>query len=171
MIPCYLNIKNLGLVDNIWVLILPGVVSIYYIIIIKSFFEDMPAEVEESAKIDGANDLVIMYKIVFPMSLPIIATMALFFAVDYWNNYFSALIYISNQNLVPLQTVLYNIMANFNSVLATTTGQAIAKDNANVYDLSLQMAIIVITTFPILLIYPFVQKYFTKGIRLGAVKG
>lgn len=171
LIPSYLNTKMLGLIDNLWVMILPGIVSTYYLILIKSFLEDLPPSVEESAKIDGANDLVILFRIVFPMSMPIIATMALFFAVDYWNNYFTALVYITNQNLMPLQTVLYQIMSNFNSVMASQTGAAIAADNAQVYSLSLQMAVIVITTIPILCVYPFVQKYFTKGIRLGAVKG
>ena len=170
MIPYYLTIKNLGLMDNILVLIVPGMCGVFNLILIKNFFEEIPASVEESARIDGANDIVVLFKIVLPMSAPIIATISLFYAVGYWNDYFSALMYIVNNMLKPLQLVLREILIDFSTVTASSAGAAIAQANSPVYTLSLQMAVIVIATVPIFIAYPFVQKYFAAGINLGAVK-
>jgi putative aldouronate transport system permease protein len=170
LIPYYLTIQSLGLINNLLVLILPGAVSTFYLILIKNFFEDIPQAIEESAKIDGANDIVVLYKIVIPMSTPIIATISLFYAVNLWNDYFSALLFIISNNLKPLQLVLREILLDYSSVTSSAMAATIAASQSPVYQLSLQMAVIVIATVPIFIVYPFVQKYFAKGIMLGAVK-
>ncbi|OGO82313.1 MAG: hypothetical protein A2Y21_02030, partial [Clostridiales bacterium GWC2_40_7] len=163
LIPYYLTIKNLGLIDKIWVLILPGAINTFYLILLKNFFEDLPVSIEESAKIDGANDLYILYRIVLPTSAPVIATISLFYAVDRWNEYYDALLFISNRNLYPLQLVLRAAILNFSQIMASTLGAQIAQSNKAPYAKGLQMAIIVVSTVPIFCVYPFLQKHFTKG--------
>lgn len=170
LIPYYLMIKNIGFIDKIWVLIIPGAINSFYLILLKNFFEDLPASLEESAKIDGANDLYILYKIVLPTSAPVIATISLFYAVDKWNDYYTALLYISNRKLYPLQLVLREAILDFSQIMASPIGAEIARNNRATYTQALQMAIITITTIPILCVYPFLQKHFTKGILFGAVK-
>lgn len=170
LIPSYLNIKDVGLIDKIWVLIIPSAISSFNLILLKSFFEDLPASIEESAKIDGANDMYILWKIVLPTAAPIIATISLFYAVDRWNDYYTALLYISNRKLYPLQLVLREAILDFNQVMASSVGAQLARSNSPVYTPGLQMSIIVISTIPIFCVYPFIQKHFTKGIMLGAVK-
>ncbi len=170
LIPYYLMIKNLHLIDKIWVLILPGAVNTFYLILLKNFFEDLPVSIEESAKIDGANDLYILYRIVLPTSAPVIATISLFYAVDRWNEYYDALLFITNRNLYPLQLVLREAILDFTQIMASSIGAQIAQSNRAPYTKGLQMAIIVISTIPIFCVYPFLQKHFTKGIMLGAIK-
>lgn len=170
LIPSYLNITSLHLIDNILVLIIPGAISSFYLILLKNFFEDMPVSVEESAKMDGANDIQILWKIVLPTAAPIIATISLFYAVDKWNDYYTALLYISSRNKIPLQLLLREAILDFNQVIASSVGQQLARAETPVYTPSLQMSIIVISTIPIFCVYPFLQKHFTKGIMLGSVK-
>lgn len=172
LIPYYLTVKAVGMINDISVLIIPTALAPFYLIILKNFFDDLPESLEESAKIDGANDLYILYKIVIPISTPAIATIALFYAVDRWNDYYSAVLFISDQKLYPLQMVLREVLMNFEMLKGSTVGAAIAEQNRTsyVYTQSLKMAIVVVATVPILLVYPFVQKYFNKGIMLGAVK-
>lgn len=170
LIPYYLTIKNVGLIDTIWVLIIPGLISSFYLILLKNFFEDLPASIEESAKIDGANDLYILYKIVLPTSAPVIATISLFYAVDKWNEYFAALLFITNRNLYPLQLVLREVILDFTQIMASAMGAQIARSNSATYTQALQMAIITVSTIPIFCVYPFLQKHFTKGIMFGSVK-
>ena len=170
LIPYYLTIKNVGLIDTIWVLIIPGLISSFYLILLKNFFEDLPASIEESAKIDGANDLYVLYKIVLPTSAPVIATISLFYAVDKWNEYFAALLFISNRNLYPLQLVLREVILDFTQIMASAMGAQIARSHSAPYTQALQMAIITVSTIPIFCVYPFLQKHFTKGIMFGAVK-
>ena len=170
LIPYYMMIKNLHLIDKIWVMILPGAVNTFYLILLKNFFEELPASIEESAKIDGANDLYILYRIVLPTSAPVIATISLFYAVDRWNDYYTALLFISNRNLYPLQLLLREAILNVNQLMASSIGAQIAQSNRAPYTQGLQMAIIVISTIPIFCVYPFLQKHFTKGIMLGAIK-
>lgn len=170
LIPYYLMIKDLHLINTIWVLILPGAVNTFYLILLKNFFEDLPVSIEESAKIDGANDLYILYRIVLPTSAPVIATISLFYAVDRWNDYYDALLFISNRNLYPLQLVLREAILNFNQIMASSIGASIAQSNRAPFAPGLQMAIIVISTVPIFCVYPFLQKHFTKGIMFGAIK-
>lgn len=171
LIPYYITIKNLGLMNNILVLILPGLYSTFNMILFKNFFQDLPQSLEESARIDGANDIVILFKIVIPTSTPIIATIALWIAVGQWNSWWSALMYISNPKLFPLQLVLREMQTDFQQLMSTNIGAEIARTNKAVYTKGLQMAVITVATIPILCIYPYLQKFYTKGIMLGAVKG
>lgn len=170
LIPYYLTIKDVGFMNKIWVLIVPGAVSSFYLILLRNFFEELPASIEESARIDGANDLLILYRIVLPMSAPVIATISLFYAVGLWNDYYSALLFISDRKLYPLQLVLRETLLDINQIMASTIGQSIASSNRPTYTQPLQMAIITISTVPIFCVYPFLQKHFTKGILFGAVK-
>lgn len=168
LIPYYLTIKSYGLIDNLLVMILPTLFDTFNLILLKNFFEDLPLSVEESAKIDGANDIVVLYRIVIPMSKPVIATVSLFFAVNKWNDYFTGLLYINNNNLKPLQTVLHELLSNFTNMSAAVL--ATLSQQSQIVSRSVQMAIIVVAIVPIFCVYPFLQKYFTKGIMLGAVK-
>ena len=170
LIPYYLTIKNVGLINNLLVLIIPSAISTFYLILLKNSFDDIPPSIEESAKIDGANDMYIFFKIVIPTSVPVIATISLFYAVDKWNDYYTALLFLTDRNLYPLQLVLREVIQNFTMFLGSNIGQEIARTNSVMYTRSLQMAVIVIATIPILCVYPFLQKHFTKGIMLGAVK-
>jgi putative aldouronate transport system permease protein len=170
LIPYYLTIMNLGLINHIWVLIVPGAVSSFYLILTRNFFQELPPSLEESAKIDGANELSILWKIVIPTSAPVIATISLFYAVDKWNDYWTALLFISSRALYPLQLVLRETILDVTQIMASSIGAQIANSNRPQYTLALQMAILTISTIPIFLVYPFLQKHFTKGIMLGAIK-
>lgn len=170
LIPYYLTIQKIGLMNNIFVLIIPVIFNGFYLILLKNFFEDLPQSIEESAKIDGANDIYILYKIVIPTSAPVIATISLFYAVDRWNEYFAALMYISNTKFYPLQLVLREITMDFKQIMRSNIGAEIARSEREVYTKGLQMAVITVATIPIICVYPFLQKYFTKGIMFGAVK-
>ena len=169
MIPGYLNVRNLGLLNSYWSLILPGAIGTWNLIVVKNFFQALPLELEESAKIDGASDLTVFVRIVLPLSAAVIATFSLFYAVGYWGAFRPALLYIpSKPERWPIQLILRNIVmlsagrlddANFdpNMVLPPTE--------------SIRNAVIVFATVPILLVYPFLQKHFTKGVMIGAIKG
>ena len=170
LIPLYLTIKNLGLIDKIWVMIIPAAMNSFYLILLRNFFEELPASIEESAKIDGANDIYILYKIILPMSAPAIATISLFYAVDRWNDYYTALLFITNKHLFPLQLVMRQAILDFSQIIASPIGADIAAKNTATYTDALKMAIITISTVPIFCVYPFLQKHFTKGIMFGAVK-
>ncbi|MEK4237127.1 carbohydrate ABC transporter permease [Paenibacillus sp. FSL H7-0714] len=166
LIPTYLLIRELHLINTIWVLIVPGLISAFNLVIIKGFFEQLPTELDESAKVDGASEWIILWKIILPLSLPVMATIGLFYAVGHWNAYFDAVIYINDTNLMPLQVVLRNILLNVqlentDPLNTSTVVSMIAQ----------QMAAVVVATLPILIIYPFVQKHFTKGVLLGSIKG
>lgn len=162
MIPAYLNIIDLGLMDSIWALILPGV-SIYNSIICKTAIESIPESLSESAKIDGANDFQILWKIIVPLIKPTLAVLLLYYMVGQWNSWFSASIYLKSNDKLPLQNVLRSILLA-NS--ATNLGE-----EYNAYAETIKYAVIVVSSLPIMCIYPFVQKYFTKGVMIGAVKG
>ena len=168
MIPNYLLMKTLGLLNNIWALILPSMMSTFNMIVIKTFLESLPESVEESARVDGASSMRILFSIVFPMALPSIATVGLFYAVDYWNNYFSAVMYITDPALKPLPQYLYDLIAdavNPDSITAANVDQAM-----NATPEGIRCATIIVSTLPILCVYPFLQKYFVKGITIGSVK-
>ncbi|MGG4049255.1 carbohydrate ABC transporter permease [Paenibacillus favisporus] len=168
MIPTFLVVRSLGLVDTIWGMVLPGAVSTWNLILMRTFFSGIPKELEESGRIDGLNDIGIFFRIIVPLSKPVFATIALFYAVGIWNNFMNPLLYLRNPDLFPLQVILRNL------VLAgsVSSGQVtqIGGDNMVVED-SLKFATIMVSTIPILIIYPFVQKYFVKGSMIGAVKG
>ena len=169
LIPTYLVVSNLGLTNSIWAMIFPGMISTYYVIIMKNYFSGLPQSLEDAAKIDGANDLKVLYKIYLPISKPFMATFALFYAVERWNEWWNACLYISDKNIKPLQIYLRDILVNFSNQLSTQA-QSVVNSQGKVYVQSVQMATIVITMLPIMCLYPFLQKYFVKGVMIGAIK-
>ena len=170
LIPTYLNIRNLGMIDTIWALILPGVISTYNVVIMKSFFLGLPRELEEAATIDGANDFQVLFRIILPLSLPSIATLSLFYAVGKWNSFSDALYYINSRSLQPLQLKLYYLIKGITSVEISMVEGNAADAGRNVAE-SIESASIIFATLPILVVYPFIQKYFVQGATIGAVKG
>jgi len=170
LIPTYLTIKDLGMINTVWSLILPGVISTYNMVIMKNFFLGLPRELEEAANIDGANDFQILWRIILPLSLPSIATLSLFYAVGKWNSFSDALYYVQDRALQPLQLKLYYIIKGTTSVeISMVEGNA--ADVGNKVSESIESACIMFATLPILIVYPFVQKYFVQGATVGAVKG
>lgn len=174
MIPSYILMRTLGMLNTLWVLIIPGALSVYNMILLKNFFEEIPASVEESAKLDGARNMTILFKIVLPMSLPALATIGLFYAVGYWNNYMSGVLYITRPNLKPLQQYLYQLVAETQVVdkdaaLGTLSPEAAMTAALNTE--SIRAATIMVSSIPIMCVYPFLQKYFVTGLRVGSVKG
>lgn len=169
LIPTYLVVKGLGLVNTYWAVLLPGAISAFYMIVIKTFFQELPNELEESARIDGCTDLGVLWRIVLPLSKPVIATFALFYAVGHWNDFFSALLYLNDSSKWPLQVVLRQIVM----LSQGSIGDLSSLDPTFVKppDQSIKMAIIIVGTLPILLVYPFLQKHFAKGVMIGALKG
>lgn len=166
MVPTYLVVRSLGLINSLWALILPGSVSVYHMLIMIKFFKGIPVSLFESARIDGANEIYIFFKIVIPLSTAVFAAIGLFTAVGYWNNYISAALYITSIEKYPLQMVIYGMLTtNINA--ATVMG---AK-KTTVTPMALKMAAVVISLVPILMVYPFLQKYFMTGVMLGSVKG
>jgi putative aldouronate transport system permease protein len=170
MIPIYLNIKELGLLNKKWSLILPGLISTFNVIILKNFFSSLPYELNEAAYIDGANDFQILLMVYLPLSFSSLATLALFYAVGKWNSFSDALYYITSRDLQPLQLKLYNLIKGGQAVeVAVQEGNA--SDLSSSISESIESATIIFATLPILVVYPFVQRYFVTGVTLGAVKG
>ncbi|MGL5378001.1 MAG: carbohydrate ABC transporter permease [Cetobacterium sp.] len=169
LIPYYILIKDIGLIDNFLVYIIPSMFSFYNLILFQSFFRDIPASIEESASIDGANHFQIFTRIILPISLPIIATVSLFVGVGQWNDFFTGLLYVNTPELQPIQTLLYKIIAKEGSSVITE-GMRTAGVTLSTTSKSLQLATMVITTLPVVCLYPFLQKYFVKGMVLGSVK-
>lgn len=170
LIPTFLLIKDLGMIDKFMVYIIPAAFSMYDLIIFMSFFRALPGSLEEAAKIDGANDLFIFLRVVIPLSMPVIATIALFHGVYQWNDYFTGMIYINKPSMQPIQTYLYKVIAQSGSnQMAASASVSVSK--SNVTSQSVKLATMVITTFPIVCIYPFLQKYFVNGMLLGSIKG
>jgi putative aldouronate transport system permease protein len=172
MIPTYIQFNKLGLINNFWVYVVPGLVSVTYLLMMRTFFESIPDSLEESAKLDGCGYFKIYGKIMMPLSKPVIAVVALYTAVNHWNDWFSGAFYMRSSDLWPVQTVLQQMLSRAMATKeVTTVAQAIAQNTNAVTSDSLKMAAVVITTVPILLVYPFAQKYFAKGAMIGAVKG
>ncbi|MCM2998681.1 carbohydrate ABC transporter permease [Paenibacillus cellulositrophicus] len=167
LIPSFLLVNSLGMLDTPWALLLPGAVSSFNLIIMRTAFQAVPVSLEESARIDGANDWTIMSRIIVPLSMPVIAVMILWYAVGHWNSYFSALIYLRDRELFPLQLVLREILIS-NSTDSMTTDAA-ASDRLDI-GITIKYATIIISTLPILCLYPFLQKYFVHGVLIGALK-
>ena len=168
MIPNYLLINNLGLINTVWALVLPGAISTYNMVIMRTFFKSLPDDLEESARIDGAGEWRILLKIVLPLSTPIIATMIMFYAVGHWNSFFSAIIYLNQKSLYPIQVLLRNI------VIANETQEYIAEtasSSMEIISTTIKYAVVMVVITPILCIYPFAQKYFVKGMLVGSLKG
>ncbi|SDC96360.1 putative aldouronate transport system permease protein [Paenibacillus sp. UNCCL117] len=163
LIPTYLTVKAVGLLDSVWALILPSLIGSFYVLIVKSFFEQLPEELFESARIDGAQEGRILLQLAIPLSLPVMATIGLFYAVGHWNEFFQAIMYVTDRRLFPLQVIVREILMqsqqpleNAENVMPTQT---------------LQMAAVVLASMPVIVVYPFLQKYFTKGMLLGSIKG
>lgn len=165
MIPGYLNIKDLGLYDTIWALVLPGALNVYNAIICKTAIEGIPVSLSESAYLDGANDIQVLFRIIVPLIKPTLAVLLLYYGVGHWNSWFNASIYIRDNANLPVQNIIRSIM------LANQELSGSAGDTYNAYAETIKYAACVITTVPIMCVYPFLQKYFTKGVMIGAVKG
>ncbi|MGI5854954.1 MAG: carbohydrate ABC transporter permease [Candidatus Merdivicinus sp.] len=162
--PSYILITKLHMTNTIWALTIPGAISTYNMILMKNFFTSIPPSLEEAAKIDGYNDLQILFRIVLPLSKPVLAAISLFYAVGYWNDYFSAILYSSSQDLMPFQMYLRNLI-----IVNAAAAKAGVETGISAYE-QFKMAVVIVGIVPVVAIYPFVQKYFTKGIVLGAVK-
>lgn len=170
LIPTYLNIRNLNLLDSMWALVLPGAISVYNMIIARTYFQNsIPGEMLESARLDGCDDIKILSKMVLPLSKSILAVLVLYYAVSHWNAYFEAFIYLSSDTKFTLQVVLRNIMSSVKALeeMAASAEQTMRAANVEV----LKYAVIVFGSLPLILLYPFVQKHFVKGVMIGSVKG
>lgn len=175
IVPNYMLYRILGLMDTMWCLMLPGLVSVYNMLLIKNYFETLPDSLEEAARIDGASNMRVLFQIILPISLPMLATITLFYAVSYWNDYFTARMYISSIDKRPLQLYLYDLINNalqiMNEGADGNTGALSADDVMDLTPESVRAAAITLSTVPILLVYPKLQKYFVSGIVVGSVKG
>ena len=168
MIPSYLNIKSLGLLDTFWVLVFPTVLSTYNMILMKSFFQSMPRELEESAYVDGANDLVVLIKIVLPLSKAMLATIALFYAVSRWNGFMDAILYINDESMYTIQLRLRQLIQ---SSQVSSMMEEIPEMKDDLVAETIKAGCMVFSMIPVMIIYPWLQKYFVKGVMIGSVKG
>jgi putative aldouronate transport system permease protein len=167
MIPTFLVVKSMGLLDSVWSLILPTAVSAFILIVIRNFFQQLPDGLEEAAKIDGCSDIRILFSIVLPLSLPALATFSLFYAVGHWNAFFNAVLYINDHTKWPIQVWMRQIV-----ILAQSgVGDSSIAGDAAPQSQTIKMAVIVVSTLPIMLVYPFLQKHFAQGVLMGSVKG
>lgn len=164
LVPTYMVVRAVGLIDNLFALMLPNLVGVFQMILVSNYFITIPPDVEESAKIDGASNTVILFRIMIPLAMPVIATITLFYAVAHWNEFFQALMYLNRRDLRPLQLYLRDL------ILQADNNQMNADIMKDVPMESVQGATLVAATVPILLVYPFLQRYFVKGITIGAVK-
>lgn len=168
LIPTYLTVRNIGLINSRWALILPSAVSAWNLIIMRTSFQAIPESLEESARLDGANDFVILFKVILPLSTAVIAVMVLFYGVRHWNSWFPAAIYLRGREKYPLQLILREILIQ-NSTDSMLTGAS--SDDKMPIGETIKYATIIVSTLPILAAYPFLQKYFVKGVMVGAIKG
>ena len=171
MVPTYLIVKNVGLLDSVWSLIIPGLISTYYVIILRTALTGVPKEMIESAELDGANEMVTLVRILLPLIMPTIAAISLFIVVGYWNSWTSALLYIQDNKKMPLQMVLRQIVVNNDVSAAAGTGASNRSGEDQATRMLLKYATIMVSVIPIICVYPFLQKYFTKGVMVGALKG
>lgn len=167
LIPFYLQVKNLGQVNSVWSMILPTGMSVTYMLIMQSYFRTIPAEIEESARLDGANEIGILFRIILPLSLPMLATITLFYGVERWNEWYNGMLFISDVDKYPLQLLVMNMLQSVNSLQAAIPQ---AQQHQAAFSLGMQMAAVIASMLPIVCLYPFLQKYFVKGLTLGAVK-
>jgi putative aldouronate transport system permease protein len=169
LVPWYMMCKTLGCYDNIWALIVPSLMfSPFNMFLVRNFVRAIPSEINESAKIDGAGEVRIAFKIYFPLCMPVLATIALFYAIGYWDNYFNAIMLVNDKQYYTLQMLLFKIQSEITALSQLSAG---ATGTSNPPKESFKMATSVITMGPIILLYPFLQKYFVKGMVVGAVKG
>lgn len=169
LVPTYMVIKDMGLINKVWAMILPTAINTYYLIIMKNYFLGLPDGLFEAAKLDGAGEWTMLWKVAFPLSKPIMATFTLFYAVDRWNEWYNELLYINKKALSPLQIYLRDILTSLNSQLSTQAQQMMGSTQ-KVSTSAVQMATIVITALPIMLVYPYLQKYFVNGVMVGGIK-
>ncbi|MEF2246588.1 MULTISPECIES: carbohydrate ABC transporter permease [unclassified Paenibacillus] len=165
MIPTYLVVNSLHLTNSIWAIVIPPAINVWYMMIMRTFFQNIPNEINESAYMDGANDFKIFLKIILPLSLPVIATMVMFYAVWHWNSFFPAMIYLNDKKLYPVQLIMRSMLID-GSLQDTDPSRDLSTISTN-----LKYAIIIITILPIVAIYPFIQKYFVQGAMVGSLKG
>lgn len=177
LIPSYLLIRSLGMLNTVWALVIPGAVSVYNVVVTRTFFQStIPREMEEAAIVDGCSDFRLFMQIVLPLSTPIIAVMALFYGVGHWNSFFSALIYLSDKSMYPLQMVLREILI-LQDMSSNTVGSNVTAEVANMLYSKQQLAavikygVMIVSSLPVIIIYPFLQKYFVKGMMVGSIKG
>jgi putative aldouronate transport system permease protein len=168
LIPNYVLITSLGMKNTIWAVVLPNAISVFNLLVMKAFFESLPIELEEAAAVDGLNTYTTLLRIVLPLSKAVLATMVLFYAVSFWNSWFTAFLYIDQQDMLPVTVYLRNLIAGATG--AENVGAINAADEVQA-EATLKAVTIVLTTLPILLVYPFIQRYFVSGVMLGAVKG
>ncbi|MDF2675551.1 MAG: transporter permease [Clostridiales bacterium] len=166
MIPSFLLVKSLHMYNSLWALIIPGAINTWNLIVLKNFFQQIPVELLEAGKIDGCNDIGILFRIVLPLSAPALATISLFYAVANWNAFFAAIMYISDTKKWPIQVVLRQVIMMAQMIGSNETTGAVTPPSE-----SIKMAVILVATMPILLVYPFLQKHFVKGVMLGSIKG
>jgi len=172
MIPTYLVVRNLGLIDTRWAMLLPGAMVVWNMILARTFFQNnIPKEMYESAELDGAGDTTILLKIVLPLSSSIIAILILFYAIGHWNSYFDAMLYLRSQDLFNIQLILRIAISSIKQLMNQSGGDMAVMQQALAYGEASKYVIIVISMLPVLIIYPFVQKHFVKGIMIGAIKG
>lgn len=169
LIPSFILMTKLGLYDNFWVFVIPAMYTFFNMVIFMSFFRTIPDGLEESAKVDGASDYGVLFRIVLPNSMAVIATIALFSAVYHWNDYYQGVIYIRSQDLIPMQTMLFKIVAE--NSMSFMQQQAMAQFGAKLPGNSIKFASMMVATIPILVFYPFIQRYLVKGVMIGAIKG
>ncbi|GIP26948.1 maltose ABC transporter permease [Paenibacillus sp. J23TS9] len=176
-IPYFITLQKLHLINSFWVYVIPMLFNFMHIVIVRTFLQGIPEEIEESARIDGLNDFQIFMRIILPLSGPVIATISLFIGVAHWNDWFTGTYYVSNKNLIPVQTLLQQMLTEAEALsssmqrAAQQGGQTVNVNMAGATPESLRMALLVITVFPILCVYPFLQRYFVKGVMIGSVKG
>lgn len=168
MIPAYLNIRSLGLYNSFWALVLPGALSVYNSIICKTAIESVPESLKESAYIDGANDVIILFRIIVPLIKATLAVLLLYYGVGHWNAWFNASIYLKDNEKLPIQNIMRAILIANSNVLNSAAAE---NDQVNQFAEAIKYSTIILTTVPVLCIYPFIQKYFVKGVMIGAVKG
>lgn len=170
MIPNYLLMNYLGILDKIWVMVLPGAISAYYAFIMRTYFLTISEEIEEAAKIDGCSEIGILFKIILPLSKPIFATLGLFYGIGHWNNYFGPLIYLNSKENYPLQLFLRNILVQ-QSEISSIDRELFTKYRQQFNPTQFKYGTIIVSIIPVLLLYPYLQKHFTKGFMIGSVKG
>ena len=170
LVPYYMVLKGIHMLNTFWVFIFPLMMSVYNMILVRSYVESMPESLFEAAKIDGATDLTVFFRLVLPLSKPILMTIGLFVAVNQWNSWFDAYLYTSAQSLKPMQSVLVEILNQYQTGGSVSQQMSNAKSGMTVTPDSIRMAATMVATIPIIMVYPFIQKYFVKGIMLGAVK-
>lgn len=171
MIPMYLQVKALGLLDTVWAIVLPGAVSTYNMIIMRTFFASMPEDIHEAAQIDGASPFQTFLRIILPLSQTIMATLVLFYAVGHWNGYLSALLYLTDSRKMPLQMVIRKMVIDSDIAGMTTANSASSSAETLITESKLKYAIVMISILPMIVVYPFLQKYFVNGVMIGSVKG